>query len=157
MSTGFSTSDNDSDGSGSTWSRVSAWYSKRKDKSAHPDKYLLNGTVDVDDLSRKELVANLRVRGLSVEGKKIALRERLMEAIRRKQEEEQQHVARLAAKQRAEVTLEESGSVYAVGINYAGQLGLGDLSPREFFTVIPELRGKSVDLVRAVSSEAVYT
>ena len=47
--------------------------------------------------------------------------------------------------------LEERGSVYVVGANSAGQLGLGDVAPREHFTVVPESRGAGVCFVSAGS------
>jgi alpha-tubulin suppressor-like RCC1 family protein len=45
--------------------------------------------------------------------------------------------------------LEERGSVYVVGANAAGQLGLGDDQPREYFAVVPETRGAGVAYVSA--------
>ena len=45
--------------------------------------------------------------------------------------------------------LEERGSVYVVGSNNAGQLGLGDLISRETFTVVPATRGMGVRHVAA--------
>lgn len=47
--------------------------------------------------------------------------------------------------------LYRSFSVYSVGANHQGQLGTGDTMPREVFTCIPGLRGKSVDFVSVVS------
>jgi alpha-tubulin suppressor-like RCC1 family protein len=48
--------------------------------------------------------------------------------------------------------LEERGSVYAVGSNNFGQLGLGDLISRPFFTVLPQTRGMGVRHVAAGTS-----
>ena len=45
--------------------------------------------------------------------------------------------------------LEERGSVYVVGSNQFGQLGLGDLISRPFFTVVPKTRGMGVRHVAA--------
>ena len=44
---------------------------------------------------------------------------------------------------------EERGSVYSVGSNNSGQLGLGDLIPRSTFTVLPSTRGMGVRHVAA--------
>jgi alpha-tubulin suppressor-like RCC1 family protein len=45
--------------------------------------------------------------------------------------------------------LEERGSVYVVGTNASGQLGLGDVLPRQYFTVVPDTRGAGVCYVTA--------
>lgn len=42
-------------------------------------------------------------------------------------------------------------AVYVVGTNSSGQLGLGDLTKRDRFEVIPETRGAGVSFVAAVS------
>lgn len=44
-------------------------------------------------------------------------------------------------------------AVYVVGANASGQLGLGDLAPRDRFEVVPETRGAGVSFVAAVSRE----
>ena len=56
--------------------------------------------------------------------------------------------------------MEERGSVYAVGTGGSGQLGQGDLEPRNVFTVIPKAQGASVcfvstgyDMVFAVTED----
>ena len=41
--------------------------------------------------------------------------------------------------------------MYVVGTNSSGQLGLGDLAPRDRFEVVPETRGAGVSFVAAVS------
>lgn len=41
-------------------------------------------------------------------------------------------------------------AVYAVGANSSGQLGLGDLAPRDRFVVVPETRGAGISFVAAV-------
>lgn len=41
--------------------------------------------------------------------------------------------------------------MYVVGANSSGQLGLGDLAPRDRFEVVPETRGAGVSFVAAVS------
>lgn len=45
-------------------------------------------------------------------------------------------------------------AVYVVGANGSGQLGLGDLAPRDRFEVVPETRGAGVSFVAAVSGSA---
>lgn len=40
--------------------------------------------------------------------------------------------------------------MYVAGINSSGQLGLGDLAPRDRFVVIPETRGAGVSFVATV-------
>lgn len=56
------------------------------------------------------------------------------------------------AARKSEAVLEESGSVYSVGLNDRGQLGMGDLLPRHKFTVLPTTRGKNVDQLYCVRS-----
>jgi alpha-tubulin suppressor-like RCC1 family protein len=128
---------------------ASSWFNRGSKQKKVKDKHLLNGTVDINDLNRKQLKANLEVRGLPVDGRKQDLRDRLMEAVKAREEEHQRHLAELEAARLAEIAKEESGSTYAVGINFAGQLGMGDQDPREVFAVIPTLKGRNADLVCA--------
>lgn len=41
--------------------------------------------------------------------------------------------------------------MYVAGVNSSGQLGLGDLAPRDRFEVVRETRGAGVSFVAAVS------
>ena len=60
------------------------------------------------------------------------------------------------AARRAEAALEESGSVYTIGVNRKGQLGLGDCDEKEReFHVISELRGKAIVQVVAAGDIAI--
>ena len=130
------------------------WYEvdTRSTSKAVQDDVLLNGQIDIADLSRAELKANLKARGLEATGHKALLRERLQNAVKQRYLESAEHLARVEEERVAEVKLEESGSVYTVGANHQGQLGLGDREPRNLFQVIESLRGKHVDMVFAVGS-----
>ena len=68
--------------------------------------------------------------------------------------ERQAYVDELEAEFRRNADLEELGSVYAVGLNSSGQLGLGDLEPRDRLKCILPLRGLNVQKVVAGADSA---
>ena len=80
---------------------------------------------------------------------------RLLESIQEEKEEELEYLAMSEAARRAEAALEESGSVYTVGLNRKGQLGLGDRKSRDDFVVVRELRGKGIIQVSAGGATAI--
>jgi len=100
--------------------------------------------IDVHTLKTKELRAALEARGLNSKGHKKTLQARLQQSVYEEKEEELEYLAMVEASRRAEAALEESGSVYSVGLNRKGQLGLGDRIDRNEFIVIKELRGKGI-------------
>lgn len=113
--------------------------------------------VDISSLSNEKLKWHLTERGENIEGNKKQLMERLRNSL---EEEKQRDLARaleFEEKHRAIAELEEQGSVYAVGKNTAGELGLGDLDDRDMFTVIPSLRGKGVRHVATGGSMSLAT
>lgn len=103
--------------------------------------------VDINTLPRQQLRNHLLQRDLSALGSKKQLVERLEKSVR---EEKMRSRADAANAEFVIVAdLEERGSVYTVGSNNWGQLGLGDTEPRQYFTVVPETRGAGVDYVHA--------
>jgi alpha-tubulin suppressor-like RCC1 family protein len=111
------------------------------------DEDIFAGKSDINRLSRAGLASNLQSRGLAVTGSKTELRERLLEWVNSRFDFEHGSTGvELVAKVQS-VAKEESGSVYAVGVNHRGQLGMGDTRPRELFECIPVLKGRRVDTV----------
>lgn len=103
----------------------------------------------IDYLTRRELRNHLDARDLLVTGNRLELLSRLRSSIVDEQ------LSTLAYKETTDTNLliqaaqEESGSVYSVGVNSKGQLGVGDLERRLQFTVVPKLRGLGVHSVEA--------
>ena len=107
---------------------------KKKNKRAEEKQTLVEWgafeyikKMGVENMSRKQLKNHLEARDASTEGNLMELKERLKNSI---QEEE---LATLAYTDTADTEfliqadLEERGSCYAIGTNFSGQLGLGDL------------------------------
>lgn len=111
------------------------------DKSTWGDISFL-GKTDIAKLSNESLKRHLAARNEPIEGSKKKLIERLVTSV----EEEKQREINIAKElEHCRIRdLEEKGSVYAVGVNGEGQLGVGDLDDRSVFTVVPALRGKQV-------------
>lgn len=128
---------------------VVPWFEKEPETgvASATDEDLLEGLVDPEAMSRDQLFVNLQVRGLRTGGLKTALKERLKLYVQSQRESALAYMASDDAVQRQDVNLEESGSVYTCGANHQGQLGLGDAMPRETFTCVPKLKGKSVDYI----------
>lgn len=110
---------------------------------------------DITTLSSDHLKRHLAARSESIEGGKKKLIERLSTSI----EDENQREVRIALeKEHCRIRdIEQKGSVYIVGKNDHGQLGLGDLDDRHEFTVIPKLRGKQVSHLSAYGSVTIAT
>ncbi|KAG5178125.1 regulator of chromosome condensation 1/beta-lactamase-inhibitor protein II [Tribonema minus] len=105
------------------------------------------GGADINRLARQELRNHLEARELSTLGNKRQLVERLQKSVL--EEQARAHADATDAEFELGADLEERGSVYVVGANGAGQLGLGDVQPRQYFTVVPESRGAGVCYVTA--------
>ncbi|CAM9406324.1 unnamed protein product [Hapterophycus canaliculatus] len=103
--------------------------------------------VNTKNLTRQELRNHLEARDLSTTGNKGQLALRLETSILNEQ------ATAYADAEDAEfqlgADLEERGAVYVVGANSSGQLGLGDLAPRDRFEVVSETRGAGVSFVAA--------
>jgi alpha-tubulin suppressor-like RCC1 family protein len=103
--------------------------------------------VGIENLTRRELRNHSDARDLEISGNRLELLGRLRESIADEQ------LSRFAYKETTdaglliEAELEERGSVYTVGSNSKGQLGVGDLERRLHFTVVPQLRGVGVHVV----------
>ena len=113
------------------------------------DDYDFWQNLDLERLKRYELRNYLAARDLPTGGKKKELVRRLRESIEADRLEEQAYLDELEAEFRRNADLEELGTVYVVGSNSAGQLGLGDVEPREVWKPILSLRGLSVTQVVA--------
>ncbi|CAM9715922.1 unnamed protein product [Chrysoparadoxa australica] len=111
------------------------------------------GTLEVlhgrDTLTfgRQELRNHLQARDLPSTGNKRQLAERLEKSIL--EEQARTHADAEDAEFELNADLEERGSVYVVGTNSSGQLGVGDLEHRPYFTVVHETRGIGVCSVEA--------
>ncbi|CAN0374514.1 unnamed protein product, partial [Phaeothamnion confervicola] len=107
--------------------------------------------VDMKTLTRQELRTHLEARDLATGGNKRELVTRLEKSIF--DEQVRLHAEVVEAEFLINADLEERGSVYVVGSNAAGQLGLGagDDAPARIasFIVVPETRGAGVCSVAA--------
>ena len=110
------------------------------------------GEDDVADMDVKELRTELNKRGLDVRGKPRVLRKRLNLAIRKQKEERLEEEAAIEQQRMHEVFQEAAGSVYSVGRNNLGQLGLHDKKDRRKFTHVRDLWGGNVDKIFAGDS-----
>jgi alpha-tubulin suppressor-like RCC1 family protein len=97
--------------------------------------------VGIDNLTRKELRNHLEARDLDTTGTRLELLERLRTSLADEQLHKFAYNETLDTAEMIQADIEERGSVYVTGLNDRGQLGLGDLEPRRFFTVINSLRG----------------
>lgn len=105
--------------------------------------------IGVENLSRRELRNHLEARDLETTGTRLELLERLRTSIADEQLNKFAYVETLDTEFLIQADLEERGSVYVVGNNDQGQLGVGDLESRLTFVVIPQLRGLNVRYVHA--------
>eukprot|EP00752_Nemacystus_decipiens_P015195 g13530.t1 len=103
--------------------------------------------VDTQTLTRQELRNHLEARDLPTNGTKGQLAHRLQASVL--DEQSKAYADAEDAEFQLGADLEERGAVYVVGANSSGQLGLGDLAPRDRFEVVPETRGAGVSFVAA--------
>lgn len=103
--------------------------------------------VGIENLTRRELRNHLEARDLQTNGTRLELIERLRSSLADEQQNNFAYKDTIDTQFLIEADLEERGSVYVVGSNNKGQLGLGDLNPRHHFTVIPSLRGLHVNYI----------
>jgi alpha-tubulin suppressor-like RCC1 family protein len=100
-------------------------------------------------MPRRDLRNHLEARDLDTNGTRIELIERLRVSLLDEQQHKFAYTEAMDAEGVVQTDLEERGSVYVVGLNDKGQLGLGDTHPRRYFTVIPQLRGANVNYIAA--------
>lgn len=117
-------------------------------------------SIGIENLTRRELRNHLEARDLDTGGTRLELLERLRASIADEQLHKFAYAETLDTEQLIQADLEERGSVYVTGANERGQLGMGDLDNRRFFTPIPSLRGVGVvnvscgtDMAFAVTQE----
>eukprot|EP00903_Cladosiphon_okamuranus_P008492 g8159.t1 len=103
--------------------------------------------IDTKSLTRQELRNHLEARDLPTTGNKGQLALRLEASVL--DEQSKAYADAEDAEFQLGADLEERGAVYVVGANSSGQLGLGDLAPRDRFEVVPETRGAGVSFVAA--------
>lgn len=118
-------------------------------------------SVGLENMNRKELSNHLEARDLSTKGTRIELIDRLRESLADEQLRNFAYEETIQTENMIQADLEERGAVYACGSNSKGELGLGDVNPRKYFTVIPQLRGvnisyvaSGIDMCYAVSEES---
>lgn len=119
------------------------------------DADVLSGQVDLGRMSRAALKLNLDKRGLPSEGTKSEMRDRLLDWITTRSQFERGNKSTEQEARLLDVAKEERGSVYAVGVNHRGQLGMGDTNSRGLFTCVPTLKGRGVETVSAGPDFAV--
>lgn len=83
-------------------------------------------------------------RDLSTQGTRLELIERLRGNVADEQLRKFAYAETIETENLLSSDIEERGSVYVCGSNDKGQLGIGDIDPRKYFTVIPLLRGITV-------------
>lgn len=105
--------------------------------------------VGVENLTRRELRNHLEARDLDTNGTRLELIERLRASMNDETMNKFAYTETIDVDFQVQADLEERGSVYACGSNAAGQLGVGDLEPRNNFVVIPILRGQGVNFLYA--------
>ena len=121
--------------------------------------------IGVENLPRRDLRNHLEARDLDVNGTRLELIDRLRSSLVDEQLHKFAYTETLDSEQLIQADLEERGSVYVCGLNNKGQLGMGDMENRKFFTAIPQLRGvgvtsvvTGVDVCFAITTEYdVYT
>ena len=121
--------------------------------------------IGVENLPRRELRNHLEARDLDVNGTRLELIDRLRSSLVDEQLHKFAYTETLDSEQLIQADLEERGSVYVCGLNNKGQLGMGDMENRKFFSAVPQLRGAGVtsvvtgvDVCFAITAEYdVYT
>ncbi|GMI03818.1 hypothetical protein TrLO_g11018 [Triparma laevis f. longispina] len=112
--------------------------------------------VDIKKLSVARLKSHLEARDEPVTGNKKQLIERLEISLEDERLRGIAYTEDLEAEFLQAQEVEERGAVYSVGSNQVGQLGLGDLESRSFFTVVKngpcDTRGRGVRHVAAGNS-----
>eukprot|EP00605_Chrysophyceae_sp_TOSAG23-4_P000295 GSChrysophyteH1.ASY1.ANO1.340.1 assembled CDS len=116
--------------------------------------------IGVENLPRRELRNHLEARDLDVDGTRLELIDRLRSSLADEQLHKFAYTETIDTEMLIQADLEERGSVYVCGINNKGQLGMGDVEPRKFFTCLPQLRGQGItsimtnhDMAYALSAE----
>ncbi len=116
--------------------------------------------IGVENLPRRELRNHLEARDLDVNGTRLELIDRLRSSLTDEQLHKFAYTETIDTEMLIQADLEERGSVYVCGINNKGQLGMGDMENRKFFTCLPQLRGAGIvhvttnhDMAYALSAE----
>eukprot|EP00636_Phaeomonas_parva_P017066 CAMPEP_0118867600 /NCGR_PEP_ID=MMETSP1163-20130328/11152_1 /TAXON_ID=124430 /ORGANISM="Phaeomonas parva, Strain CCMP2877" /LENGTH=590 /DNA_ID=CAMNT_0006802033 /DNA_START=136 /DNA_END=1905 /DNA_ORIENTATION=- len=110
-------------------------------------KYL-NGR-NLNKLTRRQLRNHLAARDLEEGGTRAEMKQRLEDSLEEERLSGQAYSEALEAKFLMDRDLEERGSVYTIGTNAAGQLGLGDTTPRHDFETVHRMSGIGVKHVSA--------
>ena len=107
--------------------------------------------VGIDNLNRRELKNHLEARDLETGGTRLELIERLRNSLNDEQMNKFAYAETIDTEFLIQADLEQRGSVYVIGSNEKGQLGVGDTEARKQFTCIKELRGINIGFVVAGS------
>lgn len=112
---------------------------KAADVGPISEQALVDGRLDINTLTRDQLIAELQRRALDTNGTKQQLRNRFLDYIMEKMRWRTKKLAVDAATKQAEADLEQRGSVYAAGLN-----ALGTDATCAVYTLVPEFRGSCV-------------
>lgn len=105
--------------------------------------------IGIENMNRRELRNHLEARDLATNGNRLELIERLRGSLSEEQLRKFAYQETIETENLIQADIEERGSVYVCGSNFKGELGVGDMNARRFFTVIPQLRGIGVCYVVA--------
>lgn len=105
---------------------------------------VLQKVASLEKLKRAELRCHLDARDLDIRGNKKTMISRLRADLESERLRKIAYAEQLEAEFGMNKDIEERGSVYGVGCNAFGQLGLGDTEPRRVFTVLEKTRGRGV-------------
>jgi hypothetical protein len=97
--------------------------------------------IGVENLSRRDLKNHLEARELDTNGTRLELIERLRVSLADEQLHKFAYKETLDTEFILQADLEERGSVYVIGRNDKGQLGVGDKENRLHFCVVEKLKG----------------
>ena len=128
---------------------------KQARKAAGQQKVIEWGNADfiseigVENLSRSDLRNHLEARDLETTGTRVELIERLRGSISDEQLNRFAYAETLDTEFLIQADIEQRGSVYVVGRNDKGQLGVGDNNPRMVFQAVKQLRGIGVNFIAA--------
>lgn len=111
--------------------------------------------ANLEKLTRSALRNHLDARDLEITGNKKAMIKRLEADLEAERLRSIAYAEQLESEFAVTKDIEERGSVYGVGSNHRGQLGLGDLEDRTVYTVLQSTRGLGV-VSLAVNGDMVF-
>ena len=106
-------------------------------------------SIGIENMSKRDLKNHLEARDLETTGTRLELIERLRNSCNDEQMNKFAYAETLDTEFMLQADLEQRGSVYVVGCNDMGQLGVGDTEPRTQFACIESLKGGNVCFLTA--------